>query len=412
MKQIKDKLLPIPLIIIWLSHLVQVFVPETGFDALWYHLPIVKAMVENRGLVYLPTLYQSVNPLFADLYFALGYLLIGDLGTKIVAYLFALGLMVVSYLLTRKYLNRNWSLLLITLVSTFQVIAWQSASFYVDLAKGFFEISSLLFLFSFLFEGSLIIKNDNKEDNKFLIISGLLFGASLASKLFSIFLLPVYLFLVYLFSSQNKIKNNLYFLLSSLLLPLPFYLFTYFKTGHPFYSLIIHLEKLHEIGGDSNLWLYTLNRSVKLPLSLFELFATRDYVSFIFLVFLPILIYYHRRLLTKENLFLLIFSIFQYLLWWYLPPQSSRYAVSGFIVLTILYFKMVSDFVVIKKQYFWSVLLTILLSIVINFAPRLIVNNRSFKYILGNQTKQQYLEQFYDGSIDRNIKEWHLDATL
>jgi hypothetical protein len=95
-----------------------------------------------------------------------------------------------------------------------------------------------------------------------------------------------------------------------------------------------------------------------------------------------------------------------------LPPQSSRYAVSGFIVLTILYFKIVSDFVVTKKQFFWSVVLTILLSIIINFAPRMIVNNRSFKYILGNQTKQQYLEQFYDGSIDQNIKEWHFDATL
>jgi len=170
-KQIKDKLLPIPLIIIWLSHLVQVFVPETGFDALWYHLPIVKAMVENRGLVYLPNLYQSVNPLFADLFFALGYVVLGDLGTKIVAYLFALGLMVVSYLLARKYLNRNWSLLLITLVSTFQVVSWQSASFYIDLAKAFFEITALLFLFSFLFEGSLIVKDNNKEDNKFLLIS-------------------------------------------------------------------------------------------------------------------------------------------------------------------------------------------------------------------------------------------------
>lgn len=412
MKQIKDKLLSIPLIIIWLSHLVQVFVPETGFDALWYHLPVVKAMVENKGLVYLPNLYQSVNPLFADLYFALGYLLIGDLGTKLVAYLFSLGLMFVSYLLARKYLNKNWAVLLITLVSTFQVVAWQSASFYVGLAKGFFEISSLLFLFSFLFEGSLIVKDNNKEDNKFLLISGLLFGASLASKLFSIFLLPVYLFLVYIFSSDNKIRKTLYFLLSSLLLPLPFYLFAYFKTGHPFYSLIIHLEKLHEIGGNSNIFLYILDRSIKLPLSILELFTTRDYVSFIFLIFLPIIIYYHKRLFIKRNLFLLIFSVYQYLLWWYLPPQSSRYAVSGFIVLTILYFKIVSDFVVTKKQFFWSVVLTILLSIIINFAPRMIVNNRSFKYILGNQTKQQYLEQFYDGSIDQNIKEWHFDATL
>jgi len=390
---------------------MQVFVPETGFDALWYHLPIAKAIIENKGLVYLPNLYQSVNPLFADLYFTFGYLLLGDLGSKIIANLFALGLIFISYLLARKYLNKNWSILLITLVSTFQVVAWQSASFYVDLAKAFFEISSLFFLFSFLFDGSLVVKSKNKKNIKFLIISGIIFGASLASKLFSIFLLPVYLLLVYLFSNQNKLKNIVTFLLSSLMLPLPFYLFTYLNTGSPFYSLIVHLEKLQEIGGNSNVFLYLFNRTIRLPLSLFELFTTRDYVSFIFLVFLPIIIFYHKKLFTKQNLFLLIFALSQYLLWWYLPPQSSRYAISGFIVLTILYFKIIKSFVVIKKEYFWSIILTIIFSIAINFTPRLIINKRSLEYLSGNQTKTEYLEQFYDGSIDNKIKEWHFNAT-
>ena len=411
-KQIKKKILSIPLILIWLSHLIQVFVPETGFDALWYHLPIAKAIIKNKGLVYLPNLYQSLNPLFADLYFTFGYFLLGDLGAKIVAYLFALSLIFVTYKLSRKYLNKSWSILAITLISTFQVISWQSASFYVDLAKAFFEISALLLLYCFLFDGSHIIENKNKENSKHLVIAGLFFGASLASKLFSLFLLPVYLLIIYLFSQKNKIKNTTYFLFSSLLLPFPFYLFAYLNTGNPFYSFLIHFNKLGEIGGNNNLLFYFLERTIKLPFSLFEIFSARDYISFIFLIFLPIVLLSYKKILNRKNIFLLIFSLSQYLLWWYLPPLSSRYAMAGFITLTIFYLKIIHDFTTLHKEYLKPIIIGIIFSILINFAPRIIVNIRSLKYILGKQTKLEYLEQFYDGSIDNNIKEWHFRTTL
>lgn len=417
MKQFISKILLIPsLLIIWLSHLLQVFVPETGFDALWYHLPVIKAIIENKGLIYLPDLYQSINPLFSDLYFALGYILAGDLGTKVVAYLFSLGLIFASYKLAKKFLDSFWTLLLILLISTFQVITWQSASFYVDIAKAFFEISSLLLLYHFVFEGSLIIEGENKKEKKYLLISALLFGASLATKLFSLFLLPIYLILVFIFSKKEKMKNSIIFLLTSLIFPLPFYLFAYLKTGNPFYSFIVHIEKLGEIGGNSSITSYLLNRIIKLPQSLFELFLNKDYVSFIFLLFLPIIIYLttdnYKKVFKKKNLFLFIFAIFQYLLWWFLPPTSSRYAISGFIVLTFFYFKMINYFIKENKNYLLPIIISILLSAMINFAPRIIVNMRSLKYILHLQTKEQYLKQFLDGSIDNNLKEWHFGTTL
>jgi len=405
-------LLIILILLVWLSHFIQVLVPETGFDALWYHLPVIKAVIENKGLVYLPDLYQSINPLFSDLYFALGYLFLGELGTKIVAYLFALGLIFVSYKLSIKFLKTHWSLLLILLISTFQAISWQSASFYVDIAKAFFEISSLLFLYYFIFDGSVIVSGENKKEKKLLLISALLFGASLATKLFSIFLLPVYLLIVFIFSKSDKIKNSLLFLLSSLVLPFPYYLFAYLKTGNPFYSFMIHIDKLGEIGGNSSPLIYIFERITKLPYSLFELFLSKDYVSFIFLLFLPLVIYNYKKVLIKKNLFLFIFSIFQYLLWWFLPPTSSRYAISGFIVLTIFYFKIINYFIKENRNYFLPVVISIILSSLINFAPRLIVNVRSLRYITGQQNKEQYLKQFLDGSIDNNLKEWHFGTTL
>jgi hypothetical protein len=109
---------------------------------------------------------------------------------------------------------------------------------------------------------------------------------------------------------------------------------------------------------------------------------------------------------------LFFFSISQYMIWWFLPPQSTRYALSGFITLTIIYFIFFKFVIKKHSQFFWPIIISVIFAIIINLAPRAFVNLRSLKYITGQQTKEKYLEQFYDGSIDRNIKEWHFRTTL
>lgn len=389
------------LIAIWFSHLIQVFVPETGFDALWYHLPVIEAVIKNRGLVYLPTLYQSLNPLFADLIFGLGYLVARDFGTKISAYLFGLALAFSSYKTARLFLSNNWSLLLTIIVSTFQVVAWQSASFYVDVAKAVFDLGAFYFL----------LKYQKSQRQRHLLISALIFSMSLGTKLFSLFLLPVYLLLTYLVSEKNRLRQTGNYLAISLLIPLPFYIFAFLHTGNPFYALAIHGEKLAEIGGFANRSDYLADRTRWLPISLFQLTLSKDYTSIIFLIFLPI-IWQLRKLTTHPKLVpLLIFATTQYLLWWYLPPVSTRYALAGFISLALLYLILLSYKIRHNQQYLLPILISIILAIMINLAPRLLVNLRSLNYLAGRQTKQQYLEQFYDGSIDHHIKEWHFRAT-
>ena len=58
---------------LWLMHSVGVLMPETGFDAVWYHLPIILRNMEVGSFVYQPALYQSLNPLFSDTLFLLGW---------------------------------------------------------------------------------------------------------------------------------------------------------------------------------------------------------------------------------------------------------------------------------------------------------------------------------------------------
>jgi len=398
MQKLLEKTTIISLIFIWLSHLVQVFTPEVGFDAVWYHLPVIKTILEQRKLVFLPELYQSVNPLLSDLIFGIGFFFAGEFGSKIVAYLFGLAFIFSTYVLSKKFLNNFWSLIVVLVVSTFQVVSWQSASFYVDVAKAFWEISSL----------AVLIRWRDTQQQKWLLVSALLFGASLATKLFSLFLLPVFLCLIFIWSKKEKIGKLLSFLFGSLILPFPFYFFAYLKTGNPVFSFSQHLIKLGEIGRSSSLTSYIWQRIQLLPSLLVKLVVVRDYTSFILILFLPILFFYLKKL--KENKLLLgitIFTVWQVFLWWYLPPLSTRYALSGFVTWTIISIWSVAKLSQKNPQFYYPILLSIFLAVIINLVPRVMVNLRSFQYFFGIKTKDQYIRQFFDNNIDQHLIKWH-----
>jgi 4-amino-4-deoxy-L-arabinose transferase-like glycosyltransferase len=398
MQKLLEKLGWSLLVVIWLSHLIQVFTPEVGFDAVWYHLPVIQAIVSAKKLVYLPELYQSLNPLWSDLIFGLGFWLGGDLGAKVVAYLFGISLVIVTYLLARKFLNKEWSLWVILLISVFQVVAWQSASFYVDVAKAVWELATLLVL----------IKWRTAPNDKWLVLAGLFFGASLATKLFSLFLLPVMWWLICFWRGKTPWRSLLIFGGASLLLPLPFYWWSWVNTGQIWYSFGVHLAKLGEIGANSSLGLYFGQRTLdlwKLPL---EVILGRDYTSFLLILFLPVLLIYFSKIKAQPLLTGLgVFTLFQVMLWWYLPPLSTRYALLGFIVWLILSIWSVAQLIKDKPVYRRPILITLSLALLINFAPRLVVNWRSWQYLSGRQTKDEYIRQFFDGNVDHHLIKWH-----
>ncbi len=378
------------LIFIWALHFLQVLVPETGFDALWYHLPVVKEIGRAGGLIYLPQLYQSVNPLFSDLYFLSGYSTFGIFGTKMIAYIFASLLSIASYYLARLFIDRKFSLLVTIFVSTFQVVSWQSASFYVDVAKAFFEIVGLFFIFYYC------RKN----------VGLLFFSASLSTKLFSILLLP---FFIFSFGFKDFFaKKGIVDIALLLTIPFFYYYFAYLNTGNPFYSFALHTNKLQEIGGHSNPIYFILEKMSTLPRSLVSFVIARDYVNPVLVLFFIPLILKIKNIWLDTNLrVLFVFSVAQWLVWWFVPPLSTRYALSGFISLLILGITVVVREYIKNKIQSRRFLLFLLFLGMLTITPRVIVANRSLKYILTNQTQKNYMEQFYDGSIDEKINNWY-----
>lgn len=372
--------------LVWSSHFVQVLVPETGFDAVWYHLPVVAAAAEHGRWVYLPELYQSVNPLWSDSLFGLGYLALSDLGAKLVAYAFGLSLVAVTARLSSTLLSKTWQVLVVLGVSLFQVVAWQSASFYVDVAHAWWLLASIWMIYQ-----------------RRWVWASLMFGAALATKLFSIATLPVIVFLSWWW--QRSLKPVFVVLVASLGPAVPFYAWSWFHTGHLFYSLALHTQKLGEIGGQS-LWGSYIYQQFRLwPTSVLSLFTDRAYLSPVIWFASPLLVLLRKMWLDRWVQVLGIFFLHQYFLWWFVPPSSVRYALSGFIVLLLLTMKAV---VMLSKQNHWSgtwwVVFIVTMALL---SPRLVVNIRSWKYLSGRQTKTEYLQQFQDGHLDPHLTRWH-----
>lgn len=384
---------------VWLLHATGLVVPETGFDAVWYHLPVAQSIVAARGLVVLPDLYQSLNPLFSDLLFVAGFGLGKELGAKVVAYTLTLSLVLVSYQLARVKLSRFWSLWLALIVSTFQVVGWQASSFYVDTAKALWELLAIW----------LLLDRDNIVGRWRWLVTSLFVGASLATKAFSWLLLPVFVHIIFQVQKKNKLRTALKFLATGFLFALPFYLRTWLLTGNPVLSIGLHLSKLGEIGGQAQLIPYLLQRAALLPVSLFSLiFFVQDYVSLLIIIFLPLVVLQFKEL-WRDTYFqnLLYFGIAQYLVWWFVPPLSTRYALSGFVVLLIVLIGAAAKKIEKSSNYYVPLVIAIIFAIGINLAPRLVVAKRNMEFIINRPGVESYLQQFNDGSIDHHLQNWY-----
>lgn len=383
-------------------YLTGFLIPEVAFDAVWYHLPVIKAITQQHGLIYLQPIYQSLNPLFTDLIYGIGYSASPAWGTKVIAYLFFLSLIYHCYHFSSHFVTKKWAIFFTILVSTFQVIAWQSTSFYVDLPKAYWEIASLLALLQYY--------QSKRNENLLLVLSACFFGASLGTKLFSLFLLPVFWLLIF-FSTQlpkKAVKDILIFSMISILVPLPFYLFAYYHTGNPLYSFSVHLLKLGEIGGNSQSLQYLFERTLQLPLSLLQLLVARDYTSPVLILTLPLIAKYRTQIWKKKELrMLLLFSGYQFLIWWYVPPLSTRYALSGFITWALLSVWALQRFVQENPHFEKIVQLVLMILLLVQIAPRVFVATKNVQYFFSNQTQEEYIRSKFDGTIDRHLKNWY-----
>lgn len=372
-----QKILLTGLFFILLSHAIGILLPETGFDALWYHLPIVKDMADSGQIRYTPEIPQSNQPRLGEIIFLPWFLLMGATGVKICAYALMLVLLLEVFVLARSYLTNIEALLLTLLVATFHTIAWQATSGYVDILRTVFEMGILI-----------LLSKKRQHQLELLVILGLMVGA-LLTKLVTLLFVPAFLILIFL--KRGKIASVLFavtILITIVVARLPLDFF--FSTGR-------------ELVGVSEL----ISSLRSLSLLAFELsFHKESYTTALFIFAVPFLMIQRRHIWRRyrdEVIFLLV----SLSTWVFVVPISVRYNLSAIILASILCFSVIFHYG--KKNHFVKTALIFfaVANIVLNMSIRVGVVVRSLPFLLGNESQAEYLSRFNRGILKGPLEKWY-----
>ena len=198
-------------------NLLGVFMPELGFDALWYHLPLSKLFL-TRGQWYFPggLYYYSAMPRLAEVISLPLFSLIGYHGPKLVQFFAGLGTVFLIFRLAKKYTASY--LLALTAVNLFYatwLVSWQSSSGYVDLVRTLFEMIALYFLV------------EGKTTRRRLLTAGIFLGLAIGTKWQALGSLLLY---ALIFSPV--------LLIPALITASPWFFIAYHFTASPIYPLL------------------------------------------------------------------------------------------------------------------------------------------------------------------------------
>lgn len=350
-----------------LVNLVGVLGPELGFDALWYHLTLPKIYLENHSIFHIPggLLYYSGMPKLIEMIY-LG-LLANDTLSKFAHFGFGILSLITLYKLSRIFLDEKFSLLAVLVFYSNLVVGWQSTTAYIDLARTFFEIMSL---WSF-------INWWKKKKEIWLIESGLMLGLAISTKLLSLGSILIFSFLIaYFFLRLKKVKKVVrpltIFIGSTLLVPLPYFIFSLLNTGNPIYPVFSEFYKAR------------INFEFVNPLKL------SDPISPLYFIFLPFIIFYFRKFSDLAKL-VALYSAASFIIW-YLTPQTGggRFLMPylpAYSLITIITIKIVSKYKMFRTLSIFLIILIASMSIIY----RGVANLKYVPPIFGLQSKDQFL---------------------
>ena len=321
---IKRNLLLTILLLMLLSqgivNLIGALGPELGFDALWYHLTIPKLYLENHSVFYVPggLLYYSLMPKLTEMLYLGALALNGEILVKLIHFSFGLLSSIALYKLSRSFFPLKISLIPVVVFYSNLVVGWQSTTAYVDLARTFFEIMALWGFVNFW----------KKGEKKWLIESAIMLGLAISTKLLAVSSLAIFSLLIIwrFWTSQNDAKKMFSYLFTylfiALLIPLPWFVFSFVNTGNPIYPFF---TESYTVDFDINL-LNPLN-FIKDTWYIFT--QSADPISPIYIIFFPLIILFFFRHLRDSGQARMtgfqIVAVYSFLavIVWYFTPRTG-----------------------------------------------------------------------------------------
>ncbi len=367
-----------------LVNLIGVLGPELGFDALWYHLTLPKIYLLNHSIDYIPggLFYYSLMPRLTEMLYMAGFTFGNEAIAKLIHFSFGILSLIALYKLSRMFLSKKFSLLVLLLFYSNLVVGWMSITAYIDLARTFFEIMSLWGFFRWIEEGK----------SKWFIVSAILLGLAISTKLLA--LGSLFIFSILILIRTKRIIKVLKYWLVCLLIPLPWFVFSFIHAGSPIYPFL------------TNAYPVKLNLSFINPLNL------PDPISPFYIIAIPISILLYKKFESTKKQLLLYSSLA--ILIWQITPQTGggRFILPYLPVLSIVSI-MVLEMLKVEKIRYILVALVVVLSL-FSIAYRLGANFKYIPVILGIEPKSSFLSNnlnfsfgdFYDtdGYFSEKIK--------
>ncbi|MDP1743837.1 MAG: hypothetical protein Q8L51_03540 [Candidatus Amesbacteria bacterium] len=280
-------------------------------------------------------LYYSGLPKLIDMLYVYPF-------SQLIHFCFGILTLIVIYKLARKYLNSTYSLLACIIFYSNLVVGWQSITAYIDLGRTFFEILALyLFIEKKYFQTAIVL------------------GLAVSTKILALGSVGIFLFL----------GLPIAYCLVPILVVSPWLAFNYLNTGNPIYPIF---------SGFPMDWNFSLN-----------ILRLADPINPIYIIILPFVILSFSNLWTKHKT-LLIYCILSFVIW-FLTPHTG----GGRFLLPYLPAWSVLTAILIQKNKF-LVTMAIILAI-ISIGYRGIANAKNIPYLMGIQTKQDFLDKYlYD----------------
>jgi len=349
-------------------NLIGVFMPELGFDALWYHLTLSKLFLMKHQW-YIPggLYYYSAMPRLGELIGLPFLTLFGYIGPKFIQFFSGLITSLLIYRLAKRFTqDKLLSLSAVNLFYATWLVSWQSSSAYVDLIRTLFELSALF-----------IILKSRFLNHKSIILTGLFMGLAIGVKWHALGSL-VLLALVFTPTIAPI----------ALLIASPWFLIAYHFTGnplHPLFEGFMTATQLAQVPPNFYTPLSILRRVIFTPLFLTK--PADDFLSpvtgVIFLISFIGLIS-SNKIIRKISLFGVLGTFILLLT----PPPSTRYFLPYFPALII-----VSVYIISRLKNLYSNLFVVIftLSAFIIFGLRLYAFAKYLPYLSGKLSQNQFL---------------------
>lgn len=380
-----------------LVNLLGVFGPELGFDALWYHVTLPKLYLLYHSVLHIPggLLYYSDMPKLIEMVYTGALSFQAVFLAKSVQWISGILCCIVLYRLSRLFVSQKLSLLAVVIFYSNLVVGWESTSAYIDLSWTFFI---LLSFYSFL-------EWRKTKENIWVKRLGLIMGLAIATKLVSggiVVLLGSALWMST--RKTQKIQTVGRYLLLSLLVPLPWFVFSFIHTGNPVYPLFTSTYPI-------NNYLSLFNPLIIIR-NTWQLFLqSPDPLTPVYAAILPLLFIFHKKLLQDYKEIILL-SLGGFVVW-YLTPQTGggRFALPFLPLWSLCSVCVIENLVLWKKQLLVGFML---LTCMVAIGYRGLANAKILPLLLGKQTQSQYLTSrlnfsfgdFYDvdGYFAKHIK--------